>query len=53
VSRGLYACTTTLEGRRSALTDALEDWVLFRIHKHLPLPKIDGIELKVRKEKAA
>ena len=51
--RGVYACAPTLEGCRSALTDALEDWLLFRIHKHLPLPKIDGIDLKVRKEKAA
>ena len=42
--RGVYTCTLTLEGCRSALTDALEDWLLFRIHKHLPLPKIDGIE---------
>ena len=51
--RGVYACAPTLEGCRLALTDALEDWILFRIHKHLSLPKIGGIDLKVRKEKAA
>ncbi len=38
---------------RTALAEALEDWLLFRIHKHLALPKIAGIELKVRKERAA
>jgi predicted RNase H-like HicB family nuclease len=51
--RGVYACAPTLEQCRYELAEVLEEWVLFRIHKHLPLPKIDKIELKVRKEKAA
>ena len=51
--RGVYGCGATLEQCRSALAEVLEDWIFFRIHKHLPLPKIDGIALKVRKEKAA
>ncbi len=51
--RGVNANAPTLEGCRAALAEALEDWILFRIHKHLPLPKIEGIELKVKKEKAA
>ena len=51
--RGVYANAPSLEKCRSALVEALEDWLLFRIHKHLPLPKIGGIELKVRKEQAA
>jgi predicted RNase H-like HicB family nuclease len=51
--RGVYACAPTLEECRCDLAEVLEDWVLFRIHKHLPLPKIDRIELKVRKEAAA
>jgi predicted RNase H-like HicB family nuclease len=51
--RGVYANARTLEGCRAALAEVLEDWLLFRIHRHLPLPKIDGIGLKVKKEKAA
>ena len=51
--RGVYANAPSLEQCRSALVEALEDWLFFRIHKHLPLPKIGGIELKVRKEHAA
>jgi predicted RNase H-like HicB family nuclease len=51
--RGVYANAPTLEECREALAATLEDWVLLRVHKHLPLPKIGGVELKVRKEKAA
>ena len=51
--RGVYANAATLEACRAALAEVLEDWRLFRIHKHLALPKIDGIALKVKKERAA
>ena len=51
--RGVYAKARTLEECRTALAGALEDWVLFRIHRHLALPRIDGIALTVKKEKAA
>jgi hypothetical protein len=27
------------------LREVLEEWILFRVHRHLPLPVIDGIEL--------
>ena len=47
---GVYANAPTLEECRSELAEVLEDWLLFRIHKNLPLPKIDGIELIVKKE---
>lgn len=50
--RGVYASAPTLEKCRTALAEALEDWVLFRIHKHLALPKINGIELTVKKAQA-
>jgi hypothetical protein len=26
----------------------LEEWILFRVYKNLPLPVIDGIELTVK-----
>lgn len=48
--RGVYANTATLEECRSELAQVLEDWLLFRIYKNLPLPKIDGIKLTVKKE---
>ena len=51
--RGVYANASTLEECRTALAEVLEDWVLFRIHRHLPLPRIDGIELAVKKERVA
>ena len=51
--RGVYANANTVEQCRTALEAALEDWLFFRIHRHLPLPKIGGIELKVRKGRAA
>ncbi|MGE5238760.1 MAG: type II toxin-antitoxin system HicB family antitoxin [Chloroflexota bacterium] len=50
---GVYASAPTLEGCREELAEVLEEWVLFRIHKNLPLPKIDGIELKIEKEATA
>ena len=51
--RGVYANAKTLEECRDELAEVLEDWLLFRIHKNLSLPKIDGLELKVEKEVAA
>jgi predicted RNase H-like HicB family nuclease len=50
--RGVYATASTLEKCREQLAEVLEDWVLFRIHKNLALPKIDGVELTVTKEVA-
>ena len=51
--RGVYANAPTLEECRSELAEVLEDWVLFRVHAHLDLPKIDGLKLTVKKEAAA
>jgi predicted RNase H-like HicB family nuclease len=51
--RGVYANATSLEECREELAGVLEDWLLFRIHKNLTLPTIDGLELKVEKEVAA
>jgi predicted RNase H-like HicB family nuclease len=47
---GVHATAKTLELCRAELLSALEDWVLFRIHRHLPLPVIDGVELSVGAE---
>lgn len=45
---GVYANSKTLEGCREELREVLEEWVLFRVHKNLPLPLIDNIELLVK-----
>ena len=44
--RGVWATGKTLEGCRRNLAAALEDWLFFSIAKGLPIPSIDGIELK-------
>ncbi len=33
------------ESECSELREVLEEWVLYRVHRNLPLPSIDGIEL--------
>jgi predicted RNase H-like HicB family nuclease len=45
---GVYANAETLEDCREQLREVLEEWLLFRIHRNLSLPVIDGIELTIR-----
>ncbi len=45
---GVYANTETLESCREELEEVLEEWLLFRIAKNLPLPTVDGIELVIK-----
>jgi predicted RNase H-like HicB family nuclease len=35
---GVYSNATTLETCREELAEVLEEWILFRISKNLPLP---------------
>jgi len=44
-SPGVYANANSLEECREELREVLEEWILFRVYRHLPLPVIDGIEL--------
>jgi predicted RNase H-like HicB family nuclease len=44
---GVYANALTLEECREQLREVLEEWVLFRVHRNLPLPAVDGIELAI------
>lgn len=46
--QGLYAQADTLEACRDELASTLEDWLLFRISRNLPIPVLDGIDLAVR-----
>jgi predicted RNase H-like HicB family nuclease len=45
--QGVYANAATLEACRDELESTLEDWILFRISRNLPLPEIDGLRLEV------
>ncbi len=45
---GVYANAATLEACREELREVLEEWVLFRVHRNLPLPVIDNIELAIK-----
>lgn len=46
--RGVYANAASLEECREQLEEVLEEWILFRVHKNLDLPVIDGIELTIK-----
>lgn len=45
---GVFANAETLEACRAELDEVLEDWILFRVSRSLPLPVVDGIELKIK-----
>ncbi len=46
--QGVYAQADTLEGCREELAGTLEDWLLLRISRNLPIPVLDGIDLAVK-----
>lgn len=46
--RGVYAHAKTLEACREELQEVLEEWILFRVHRNLPLPKIDKQVLSIK-----
>ena len=45
---GVYANAPSLEACREELEEVLEEWILFRIAKNLPLPVVEGIELTIK-----
>lgn len=45
---GVYANADTLERCREELEEILEEWILLRVFKHLPLPAVDGIDLIIK-----
>jgi predicted RNase H-like HicB family nuclease len=46
--KGVYATARSLEDCRDKLTEVLEEWILFRLHRRLTIPSIDHVTLKVR-----
>ena len=45
---GVYANSDNLETCRSELKKVLEEWILFRLSRNLPLPIVDGVELRIK-----
>ncbi|NMG06280.1 type II toxin-antitoxin system HicB family antitoxin [Brasilonema sp. UFV-L1] len=46
--QGVWANADTLEACREELAEVLEEWILLRVSRNLPLPIIDGIELSIK-----
>ena len=46
---GLFANADTLEKCREELEETLEEWILIRISKNLPLVELDGLNLNIKK----
>ena len=45
---GVYANAETLEACRDELEEVLEEWILFRVSRHLSLPVVDGLSLTIK-----
>ncbi|MBA3442646.1 MAG: type II toxin-antitoxin system HicB family antitoxin [Pyrinomonadaceae bacterium] len=45
---GIFSNAITLEACREELAEVLEEWILFRVSKKLPIPVVDGIELVIK-----
>jgi predicted RNase H-like HicB family nuclease len=46
--QGVLAQGNTLEVCRDELASTLEDWLLFRVSRHLPIPVLEGLDLEVK-----
>lgn len=45
---GVWANAQSLEDCRDELQEVLEDWILFRVSRNLPLPVVNELELAVK-----
>ena len=45
---GVYANADKLEACREELEEIVEEWILFRVSRNLPLPVVEGIELTIK-----
>jgi len=50
--QGVLAQADTLEACRDELASTLEDWLLLRISRQLPVPVVDGLDLSVKESPA-
>ena len=44
---GVWANATNLEACREELEGVLEEWILLRVSRQLPLPAVDGLQLRI------
>jgi predicted RNase H-like HicB family nuclease len=47
--RGVLATAETLEECRSQLAEVVEEWVLIRVARRLPVPRLGGVQVRVKK----
>ncbi|MCS6919330.1 MAG: type II toxin-antitoxin system HicB family antitoxin [Fimbriimonadales bacterium] len=40
---GVWAASDTLEACRRELQEVLEEWIVFRLSRRLPLPVVEGV----------
>ncbi len=45
---GVWANAGSLEACREEIEEVLEEWILFRVSRQLPVPAVDSIELRIR-----
>ena len=50
--QGVLAHGDTLEACRGELASTLEDWLMFRISRQLPVPVVEGLDLTVKESPA-
>ena len=46
--QGVFAQSKTLEECRNELASTLEDWILFRVSRQLPVPEVGGLSLAIK-----
>lgn len=46
--KGVWANANTVEQCRHELLEVLEEWLILKIRDHDPIPKIEGVEIKVK-----
>jgi len=46
--QGVLASADTLEACRDQLAEVVEEWILVRVARGLAIPKLGGIEIRVR-----
>lgn len=51
--QGVYAQADTLEACRKELASTVEDWLLFRVSRHLTIPTVEGLDLTVHEVEVA
>ena len=51
--QGVWANALTVEECRRELLEVLEEWLILKIHDGDPIPVVDGLEIKIKKQNVA